>query len=236
MGKNDCILTLNAGTKVYLPYYKNDLIQKEIANTKDFYEVGMLDSLLNKGVLDSLKKGIFLDIGSNIGNHTLYFFQRAYIQSAYCFEPVQDTFQILQKNITLNNLQDKTKLFNAGVGEKEGMAQIKNYNTNNTGLSQLKICNEGSIPVIAIDNMTFEGNISFIKIDVEGFELNVIKGMLNTIKKHKPIIYIEIRKVFLDEIHKHLQSFGYRCLKLDEDDDSNDINNYLFLLAGSKQS
>ena len=235
MKKNNFVLTLKNGTKIYLPYYKTDLIQNEIAFSKNFYEVRTLDSLLDEKNLSIIKKGSFLDIGSNIGNHTLFFFQRGYIQFAYCFEPVQDTFQILQKNISLNNLQNKTKLFNVGVGEKQGKAQIQSYNINNTGLSQLKPCDEGEVPIIAIDDIAFEENISFVKIDVEGFELNVIKGMLNTIKKYKPVIFIEIRNHFFDQIYDYLKLFGYTYMKLDDDGSNYDINNYLFFITDSNQ-
>ena len=219
-------MIIKNGTKIYLPYYKTDLIQKEIAKTKNFYEIETLNSIFKHNDSCCLRKGIFLDIGSNIGNHTLYFFQNNLIQSAYCFEPVQDTFQILQKNIFTNNLQNKVKLFNVGVGESQGTAQIVSYNKSNTGSSQLKISNKGDIPIIAIDDLNFEQNISLIKIDVEGFELNVIKGMLNTIKTHNPTIFIEIRKQFFDEIYNHLQTLGYKFKKIDEED--NNVCNYLF--------
>lgn len=105
MRKNNCILRMRKGTSIYLPYYKTDLIQKEIARTRNFFEKDILDTIAK--MLPSPRKGIFLDIGSNIGNHTLYLFQNNLIQSAYCFEPIQDTFRILEKNISINKLQNK---------------------------------------------------------------------------------------------------------------------------------
>lgn len=230
MQKHNFVLTMKNGIKIYLPYYKTDLIQKEIANTKNFYEVEMLNSIFKQNDSYSLKKGILLDIGSNIGNHTLYFFKNNIIKSAYCFEPVKDTFQILQKNIEINNLQNKVKLFNIGVGESQGTAQIASYNKSNTGSSQLKISNKGDIPIIAIDEINFEQNISLVKIDVEGFELSVIKGMLNTLKIHKPLIFIEIRNQFFEEIIAHLQALGYEFKKIDDDGDY-EVGNYLFFTS-----
>ena len=234
MEKNDFILTMKNGIKFYIPYYKTDLIQKDIANTKNFYEVEILNTIFKQSRFYTPQKGIFLDIGSNIGNHTLYCFSKDLIQFAYCFEPVQDTFQILQKNISINSLQNKVKLFNVGVGETQGTAQIKSYNINNTGSSQLKISNEGNIPIISIDDIKFEQNISFVKIDVEGFELNVIKGILNTIKTHKPTIFIEIRNQFFNEINKYLKDFGYNHQRIDNETD-NEISNYLFFTTGNIQ-
>lgn len=233
MRKNNCILRMRKGTSIYLPYYKTDLIQKEIARTRNFFEKDILDTIAK--MLPSPRKGIFLDIGSNIGNHTLYLFQNNLIQSAYCFEPIQDTFRILEKNISINKLQNKVMLFNVGVGESRGTAQIASYSKENTGMSQLKISNDGSIPIIAIDDIEFDYDISFVKIDVEGFELNVIKGMLGTIKKYKPTLFIEIRDQFFEDICKYLMPVGYKYLKFDEGDENSNINNYLFFIASEKQ-
>ena len=232
MKKNNYILKMRNGTRFYLPYYKTDLIQNEIARTQNFFEIDILDKVL-KRTLEKHNKGAFLDIGSNIGNHTLYMFQKDLVSLAYCFEPVQDTFQILEKNISINNLQNKVKLFNVGVGETQGKAQIASYTTSNTGMSQLKICNDGNIPIIAIDDLKIDQDISCIKIDVEGFELNVIKGMLNTIKKHKHILFIEIRNHFFDAILEKLQPLGYQFIKLEENSESN-VNNYLFFRTEAK--
>lgn len=234
MKKNNCILKMRNGTNIYLPYYKTDLIQKEIARTRDFFEHDILNTISKKS-FNGNPQGIFLDIGSNIGNHTLFMFQNNLIQFAYCFEPVQDTFQILQKNIFLNKLQNKVKLFNVGVGETQGMAQISSYSKNNTGMSQLRISNDGNIPIIAIDDIQFEQNISFVKIDVEGFELNVIKGMLETIKIHKPTLFIEIRDHFFDDICRYLTPFGYEYLKFDDGNSENIVNNYLFFITRGEQ-
>lgn len=233
MKKNNCILRMRKGTSIYLPYYKTDLIQKEIARTRNFFEKDILDTIAK--MLPSPRKGIFLDIGSNIGNHTLYLFQNNLIQLAYCFEPIQDTFRILEKNISINKLQNKVMLFNVGVGESRGTAQIASYSKENTGMSQLKISNDGSIPIIAIDDIEFDYDISFVKIDVEGFELNVIKGMLGTIKKYKPTLFIEIRDQFFEDICKYLMPVGYKYLKFDEGDENSNINNYLFFIASEKQ-
>ena len=126
-------------------------------------------------------------------------------------------------------------LFNVGVGESHGTGQIANYSKENTGMSQLKISNDGSIPIIAIDDIKFDFVISFVKIDVEGFELSVVKGMLGTIKKYKPTLFIEIRNQFFEDICKHLMPVGYKYLKFDEGDESSNVNNYLFFIASEKQ-
>ena len=55
----------------------------------------------------------------------------------------------------------------------------------------------------------YHGIPSIIKIDVEGHELNVLKGAVNTIKKHKPMILIEIHQFENSEIPEFIESLGY---------------------------
>ena len=226
MKKNSFILTVKGGTKFFLPYYKTDLIQRQITQKKDFYEKDLLDSLLKNNYFKFKKKGCFLDIGSNIGNHTLYFFKRGLIEFAYCFEPVKDTFDILKKNIEINNLQNNVVLFNAGVGREKGNAVLKYYNSQNIGMSQLSSDQNGNIPIVSIDDLNIEEKIIFIKIDVEGFEANVIKGMTETLKRNTPLIMIEIRDYLFAEIDDTLQAIGYNHIAIDNN--AHNIGNYLY--------
>lgn len=226
MKRKHFILTVKGGTKFYLPYYKTDLIQKQITQKKSFYEHDLLDNSLEDTPLKVLEKGCFLDIGANIGNHTLYFFQKNLIKSAYCFEPVKDTFDILKKNIEINKLQNKVNLFNVGVGQTKGKAVLKYYNSNNIGMSQLSSAPNGDIPIVSIDDLNIEEKINFVKIDVEGFEANVIKGMTETLKRNKPLIMIEIRDYLFAEINNILQSLGYNHTTIDVD--TCNIGNYLY--------
>lgn len=205
--------------KFYLPYYKNDYIQKKIYESHNYFEFKNLDYVCkkwNKGTIGNYIQGkSILDIGTNIGNHTLYFFFECQIKDAYNFEPVENTLNIFKKNIYINNLSNKVHIYNVAVGQSEGKADIYSYNKDNIGATKIKPQSDGAIQVITIDSLNIQETIGLIKIDVEGFETNVLKGALNTLKKNMPYILIEIVDENFEEIHNLLSNIGYSYEKLD---------------------
>lgn len=198
----------------YLPLIKTDEIQRCIFFGRRYYENDYLDYLCDKwhnGVIgDNLRGGILLDIGANIGNHSLYFLLERGAKYAYCFEPAKETFDILKKNMDINHLENCTKIFNAGVGAGSGSACISMSKEKNTAYTQISLNEEGDVKVIAIDDIGIKEKINFIKVDVEGFELEVIKGMIKTLEKDKPIMMIEIWTKNLHEIHSVMDPMGYQ--------------------------
>lgn len=235
MKKNGFIFSLpKSKTKFFLPNYKQDFIQNSITKTKNYFEYDNLDYITNKWRQGAIGKSIFnnvvLDIGTNIGNHTLFYLLENKASKVYCFEPVQTTFSILEKNIKINNIEKKVSLSNVGIGQKKGHAIISNYDSHNIGGTTIESDEDGEINIIAIDEITFPSKIALVKIDVEGFELNVIKGMINTLNDHKPYITIEIRDKNFHEIHSMLKSIGYTYIELEEHKSFRDYNDYLFFI------
>ena len=230
MQRHDYIVNFKSNSiKFYLPYYNNDSIQKHIAQTRNFYEFDFLNHIctIQNGIVNqALQDGLVLDIGANIGNHTIFFLTKR-ARKVVSFEPVKDTFYILEKNIKINNFQNKVSLFNAGVGKTNGNAILKYYNSQNIGMSQLSPDPNGDIAIVSIDGLNIKEKIDFIKIDVEGFELDVIMGMTETLKRDKPLIMIEIRDYLFAEINKILQSIGYNHTTIDID--IYNIGNYLYI-------
>ena len=228
--KNGYILTdKQNSTKFYLPNYKKDFIQKYIFNTGSFFEKEYLDQITKKwndGVIQNfIKNKSVLDIGSNIGNHALYFLNVCKVPKVYCFEPVKSTYSILIKNIELNNLNGKAVPMNVGIGAKKAQGSISFFNEDNIGSTVIKEDTEGDINIVSIDELNFQDSIGLMKIDVEGFELEVIKGAVATIKTFKPFIMIELRHQYKDEIEKILHPIGYKHVIINEDPRFND---YLF--------
>ncbi len=230
--QNDFVFSVkNLKSKFYLPNYKKDLIQKAILMSKNYYEKDLLWHLCfswKGGMLSKiLKNGCILDIGANIGNHTLFFLNECAAKQAYCFEPVPSTFKILQRNIELNDLQNRVSLFNTAVGAAEGFAVISHFSEDNLGGTCLSGDENGTIHVTSIDEMDFKEKVSFVKIDVEGFELNVVLGMKEFLKKHHPMVFIEIRGQFLDQINRIFISLGYQR-EMIEDMPGLDCANYIY--------
>lgn len=166
---------------------EEDYIFKSISNSKDFYE----RDLLNWIASIPITKGTFIDVGANIGNHSIFF---ASILNRNCisFEPEENTFNTLLDNIEANNLKRKIHALNIAAGSKKSSASIDIAPDNNSGATSIKKDKNGRIDIDSIDNIVKKNEkISLIKIDVEGFEFEVLKGAKKTIKKNKPLILIE---------------------------------------------
>lgn len=160
----------------------------------------------------------FLDIGANVGSFTLL--AKGYPNTQFIsFEPIKKTFNILKQNIELNNITN-VMLVNKGLSNKEEV--LKMYipiNTNSLGGSSIIKPLEEHIEEICefdiLDNY-IDFPVDLIKIDVEGHEYNVLKGGLNLINKHHPLLLIEDNPpITLEEketqtkIYNLLQSLGY---------------------------
>ena len=189
MSMKDDIFRMN-DIKFYVPNYPVDYIQRSIVQDNSFYEIGDLRTM------DKFlpQNAVILDIGANIGNHTLYWLKESpkKAQYVYAFEVIDDTYKILKKNIELNNLQNKTTLFNFGLGDKNVKSSVRDYNIANVGGTSIKEDDEGSFELKRLDDIKIDRKVDVIKIDVEGYEVNVINGAKNFLKKHKPLIWVEL--------------------------------------------
>lgn len=167
------------------------------------------------------KDALALDIGANIGNHSLFFSR--YFGSVCAFEPNQRTFDLLSFN---SKSVDNVTPFKFGLGDVEGVFAL-NENPNNMGSSSIKYSDFSQsrrvdISVKRLDDIELPAaEINFVKIDVEGFESNVIKGGLGVLKKSQPLIIFEQHASEFEngstEAIDLLKSLGYRfCWQMPE--------------------
>lgn len=126
----------------------------------------------------------FVDVGANIGVYSVLASGISGAKSL-SFEPIPSTFANLKRNMHYNNLQDRSELFNLGVGDKEETLIFSN------ALDAINhVINENDfsgpvthVPVNSLDNLLLNKNVNLLKIDVEGFEANVINGASETLKR-----------------------------------------------------
>jgi FkbM family methyltransferase len=175
-------------------------------------------------LLHFLRSGdTFFDIGANVGSYTLLASGIAKANSI-TLEPVKATFDILSSNIGLNNLQDKVKLINAGAGAAAGEIRFSaDEDTGNHVIARDETGqNTVTVPVITIDSLLNKHLPCLIKIDVEGFETEVLRGMAVTLDLPQlKAIIIELngsggRYGFSDQdIHSLLLSKGFKAVAYD---------------------
>jgi FkbM family methyltransferase len=147
---------------------------------------------------------VFFDVGANVGSYTL-------LASGVCnaesiaIEPVKSTFDILNKNIGLNRLQGKVSAINAAVGAEKGtIAFTSDEDTGNHVITENESNTAGiiNVPVITIDSLVINAAPVLIKIDVEGFETEVLKGMENAL--NLPMV-----KAIIIELNGSGTRYGY---------------------------
>jgi len=196
-----------------LPDWESDYIQGMLAEKAVPYELPMLQAM--RGVLN--EGDLVLDIGANIGNHTLYLAAVVGCR-VVAFEPNPILATPLQASIALNGLEERVSLIRKGVGSAEAKAVFEESKPDNLGAQSLTLIdaadssddNASAMDVVPLDGMTFEQPVKAIKIDVEGMELDVLKGAKRLIEKDLPSLFIESHneEQFL-LIHGFLEKWGY---------------------------
>lgn len=208
--KNDIALCQNV--RFYVPNYPCDYIQREIVENNRFYEEDLLKFLDNY----IPNNAIIFDIGANIGNHSMYWAVKRNAEKIYAFEPVNETFNTLCKNIEINNLEKIITPMNIGLSNEHSNAEIIFYDYTNIGGTGLRQTNAGNlgIKLEALDSLDLSlDRIDFMKIDVEGHEVKTLKGSINTIKKFKPTIFIESIDPHFNEVKEIMKDLGYHLEK-----------------------
>lgn len=141
----------------------------------------------------------YVDIGAHWGNHAM--FMRDFAKEMYLFEPDPLNFSTLSINLPNANK------FNCAIGHERKLVGMKHTDNDNSGSSYVD--GEGIIAMETLDSFNLKP--SLIKIDVEGFELNVLKGAEQTITKHHPIVAIEVENNE-DKIDEIMRGWGYNTI------------------------
>lgn len=188
-----------------------DLITPGISKTLAIY--GSREDDMKFLISKYLKKGMnVLDCGSNIGFYPV--FQRKIIgndSKIYCFEPDDRNYELLKQNIKYFDKSNNTYIYKKGLAENDNQKNIiitdeSNLNTISTGkdekfFAKYKVNELKKIDCISIDTFIQEINnpIDFIRMDIEGYEIEVLRGMKTTLSKMKPRILIETHPHFYDK-------------------------------------
>ncbi len=173
---------------------------------------------------------VALDVGANIGVHTLEMAREMENWGqVLAFEAQERLYYALCGNISLNNLSN-AQAFNLAIGETVGFIQIPQPDYNKPasfGSLELQYRptqtefigqtisyspkNLVSVPMNKLDNLK-PSRVDFLKIDVEGMEIQVLRGSEQLLHDHNPDILIEWIKSDKTELISFLSSFGYNSI------------------------
>lgn len=144
------------------------------------------------------------DVGANIGEITYSLAQ--FCQTVHSFEPVQNTYALLEKNVEQNRLTN-VKTYNMGLGAVHETAEISL--SNNTCGANARVAGKTksstqTMQILPLDSLNLT-TVDIIKIDVEGYELDVLVGGEQTILRDLPIIQLEVYEPALKRARRNIQ-------------------------------
>lgn len=190
-------------TEYDLAVFANDHIGSDVITygRYDRYNLEKTPQVLNQLTGgDTYREGICLDIGANIGNHSLYYGQ--IFKQVIAFEPNPIANKLLQASVLKNRITNirvcttglgliretkKLSIFSDNLG-KSSLVQQETRGVTDFNIEIEIDIGDNLLQSFDIDNLP----ISFIKIDVEGFEDSALLGLQKTIIKHRPVICIEL--------------------------------------------
>ena len=183
------------------------------------YLLGTTEPHLQKIIKEYVATGdTVYDIGANIGYVSLSLAKRVGPNGCViAFEPVPQNIESFRENIKINQLAN-IKLMEFAASDKDGEAVIRI--TENLSTASLvwhrndPLATELTIRTVSIDELVASGGLAyprFIKIDVEGAEGSVLRGMRCTIAAANPVVFVECSEAGREAAWCLLQELGYRC-------------------------
>ena len=234
---------------------KESFIKKRIHGVPmylDVHDPGVSRTLAVKGTREQdqvfivrreLKAGmVVLDIGANIGSYALLEASIVGAQGTiYALEPSPQNFALLQKNIALNQLENIISPYQLGAANQTGVGkfyihaasnlhtfhpqkyrEFANTSDNYKETIDVEIVNVGEF-------LKDKKPIDFIRMDIEGFEVEVLEGLMDSIRNNtiSPKILFEVHRPKYDDVHHNMRaqleqlfSLGYKVKTLISSDES----------------
>ena len=158
--------------------------------------------------LQQFASGVVLDIGANVGSHSINFSKTA--DQVFSFEPHPQTFNNLCANLCIHYCRN-VKPYNIALGSYNGEAQLGDFDISEEHFSMGAYVGSGTlkIPIRTIDSFLFSP-LNFMKIDTEGYEFEILRGASQTLQRESPIVFVEIHLTeLIDPIIAYMSGLGY---------------------------
>jgi FkbM family methyltransferase len=201
-----------------------DHVQKQI------YFFGCYEPIENYLLSQLVKEdSIVLDVGANIGFYSLTLSNAIKSGQVYSFEAVPDTYKKLSTNIENSSKNDQVTAFNLGAWNKKEEVTFSLPDSDNIGaFTAGSVSGESTrtcqATMTTLDSFVEENKLSkvdFIKMDIEGAELNALKGAHELLEKFKPTILLEVCRetcerfeYTVNDLWDLLSQYGYRAFKI----------------------
>lgn len=190
--------------RIYCPHNEARVVPIEIMNFGRYEseETRIMDLLTSRA-------STILDVGANIGWYSIRFAKQHPNAHIYAFEPLPISYGYLQRNLAANEVGSRVATFNYGLSDRNGMVEFFIAPTNGTNASLLNVASASDAQRVVGLTLTLDTWVEnqcvrpdFIKCDVEGAELLVFRGGLQTLTQHRPVVFAEL-------LRKWAKPFGY---------------------------
>jgi len=192
---------------------------RDFRRNKTFYELPFLNFLKELDVT-----GSYIDGGCFVGNHTIFFSNHCKSTHVYAIDPDLYFHDLWEKNCETNLInKNKVVFLHYALMEKEGYIELNPSKTQPqlscVDVKDLEVLDEGKLKATTLDKLFSlldpKEKIALIKLDIEGCELSALKGAIDIIKEHKPIITAEAyTKPEQDAIQAFLYPLNYELLRV----------------------
>ena len=143
-------------------------------------------------VMESLRSGdTFLDVGANLGLYSIAAAKRIGTKGlVVALEPIPKTARILESNLLINHIEDRTEVIQAAAGAACGVVKMID-----AGVESAISTTGRRVPLITVDSIFPNQPVNVLKIDTEGYEEFVLHGsrqLLLDITRRPRVIFIEV--------------------------------------------
>lgn len=212
-------LTRLANVGVVAKYVQGSLMLLDLSDKgihRDLYLYGIREPQATRYLNSILHKDwTVVDIGANIGYYALQ--EARKVKQVIAIEPTPQSYKTILANIVLNGYRNM-ETYQLAIGDREGMAGLKvsaacNWN---------RISDKGDmqVPMTTLDKFLNGRKVDYVRMDVEGYEMSILKGMEHTLKTCRPRMFIEVHRDMLKaygssqrELMEYLASMDYRIEK-----------------------
>jgi FkbM family methyltransferase len=163
--------------------------------------------------------GTIIDVGGNLGTHAIALASRHPDCQVFSFEPQPFLFSIMSASVVFNGFGN-INLLNFGCGQSAEIRTVDvdydsvDWNTGAVSFSGDSLNKVGGLPLsfVRLDQVHFPMPVGFIKIDVEGMELDVLLGASRILETDRPCVLFEVLSTgCAEDCRRFLAGLGYRC-------------------------
>lgn len=182
------VRTLDVEYRIAAPDWEQDYIQGRLRSEAVPYEYEMLADIAERYP----GGGTAVDVGANIGNHSLFLAAHGF--DVYAYEPNARLAELVERSARLNGFS-AVHVRKCAVGAGPGRGRFLRLVPENLGAQQVVSDADGELEVVALDDEEIPGRVDVLKIDVEGGERDVLVGARRILRRDRPTVYVECQDI-----------------------------------------